>query len=114
MDQDQHYSSEEDTLSSDEEDAILITLALNAQQQLQRKQRKVWVHNLNIKRPDVGQYHTIIDDLRLDEGKFFGYFRMSINSFDELLLMLTPYIKKQDTNMRKAICPEQRLAITLR
>ena len=53
MDQDQHYSSEEDTLSSDEEETILITLALNAQQQLQRKQRKVWVHNLNIKRPDV-------------------------------------------------------------
>ena len=53
MDQDQHYSSEEDTLSSDEEDAILITLALNAQQQLQRKQRKVWVRNLNIERPDV-------------------------------------------------------------
>ena len=53
MDQDQHYSSEEDTLSSDEEETILITLALNAQQQLQRKQRKVWVHNLNIERPDV-------------------------------------------------------------
>ena len=112
MDQDQHHSSEEDILSSDEEDAILLTLAVNAHQQLQKKERKVWVHNLNVNRADVGQYHTIIDQLRLDEAKFFSYFRMSQNSFDELLGMVTPYIKKEDTNMRKAICPEQRLAIT--
>ncbi|KAJ8872506.1 hypothetical protein PR048_026112 [Dryococelus australis] len=40
--------------------------------------------------------------------------RMSKNSFDDLLSLLKTHIGKADTNMRKSIPAEERLAITLR
>jgi hypothetical protein len=46
--------------------------------------------------------------------KFFGYFRMSCNSFDELLFMMRPSITYQNTAMRVPVPPEERLAVTLR
>lgn len=42
------------------------------------------------------------------------YFRMSPNRFQHLLGLVSPLISKKDTNMRKAITPEERLALTLR
>ena len=77
--------------------------------------RSVWVHALNSERLSVGQYHTIMHQLRQDTGtKFFDYFRMSQSTFDELLSIMTPHIKKQDTHFRSSISAEERLAITLR
>ena len=57
---------------------------------------------------------TLYEELRSDDKKFFNYFRMSINSFDELLNRLSPLLWKQDTRMRDSISPTERLAVTLR
>ena len=105
---------EEVELSSDEELALLASLLVREQRRKRRKPRKYWVHPLNAVRMNVGQYHTIMYDLRADDNKFFDYFRMSQNSFDDLLGMLEPHIKKRDTHMRTSISAEQRLTITLR
>ena len=45
---------------------------------------------------------------------YFRFFRMSPQSFDYLLTLVGPRIRKKDTNFRKAIPPAERLAITLR
>ena len=39
---------------------------------------------------------------------------MDMNTFDELLRLVGPHISYQDTNMRQAISPGERLALTLR
>ena len=39
---------------------------------------------------------------------------MDMASFNELLEMVTPLIKKRDTLMRNSISPAERLALTLR
>lgn len=41
------------------------------------------------------------------------YLRMSRESFDHLLTLVSPYITKQDTNMREAIPPGLKLVVTL-
>uniref|UniRef100_A0A8C5LTW9 DDE Tnp4 domain-containing protein n=1 Tax=Leptobrachium leishanense TaxID=445787 RepID=A0A8C5LTW9_9ANUR len=46
--------------------------------------------------------------------KFFNYLRMSIHSFEELLMMVREPLTKRDTNMRAAIPTEEMLVITLR
>ncbi|CAK1580953.1 unnamed protein product [Parnassius mnemosyne] len=46
--------------------------------------------------------------------KFFGYYRMTTKSFDNLLRLVGRAITYQDTNWRKAISGEERLSITLR
>ncbi|KAJ8893014.1 hypothetical protein PR048_005595 [Dryococelus australis] len=55
-----------------------------------------------------------MSELKQDSCKFHNYFRMSKNSFDELLSLLKTNIGKADTNMKKSIPAEERLAITLR
>ncbi|KAJ8897130.1 hypothetical protein PR048_002476 [Dryococelus australis] len=42
------------------------------------------------------------------------YFRMSVNSFDELVVKLEDGIKSENTKLRVAITPAEMLAITLR
>jgi len=46
--------------------------------------------------------------------KFFGYFRMTFCSFDELSSMIRPKITYRNTVMTASVPPEERLAVTVR
>lgn len=79
-----------------------------------RTKREHWVHPINCERYTNGHYVKLYYKLREDSSKFFNYFRMSVRSFDELLLCIKNDIQLQNTNMRLAIQPEEMLVITLR
>ena len=79
-----------------------------------RFQKQMWIHPLNLMRPREGHYHTIMNHLRNDNTKFYNFYRMTQASFDELLILLEPHIRKKDTSFRQSISPEERLAMTLR
>lgn len=49
-----------------------------------------------------------------DPASFTNYTRMQEDIWNELLVLLTPHIQKQDTVMREAISPRDRLSVTLR
>ena len=100
-------------MDSFEGNALFILLLLRRIRR-RRRQRAIWMHPLTTQRISVGQYYTIMYELRQDTEKFFNYFRMSQNTFDELLSVIKNYIQKEDTRMRDSISPEERLAITLR
>ncbi|ESO85490.1 hypothetical protein LOTGIDRAFT_107819 [Lottia gigantea] len=42
------------------------------------------------------------------------YFRVDKDGFNTILRLIAPNIEKRDTNMRKSICPAERLGVTLR
>jgi hypothetical protein len=68
-----------------------------------------------LRRPELGAYDTLLTELREeDQGSFLNFLRLTPGLFDELLVKVTPYIKRSDTTFRKAISPGMRLAITLR
>lgn len=67
-----------------------------------------------MERKEVGEFHTLMPQLRQDKKRFFLYFRMSSENFDEILSLVKEVITKLDTNYREAISAEERLAITLR
>lgn len=54
--------------------------------------------------------------LRFDEttGQFKNFVRMESEDFEFLLCKIGPKIMKQDTQLRKAVSIEKRLAVTLR
>ncbi|CAH2010776.1 unnamed protein product [Acanthoscelides obtectus] len=61
-------------------------------------------------------FETLYPKLRQHEKKFFNYFRMSVKSFDDLLLLIgedllprANYVPREDV-----VSPEQKLVITLR
>ena len=77
--------------------------------------RTLWQSHIDADRLEKGEFHTLMGQLRKDDGpEFFNYFRMSQNTFDELLDILKPHIQKKVTHLRIPISAEQRLAISLR
>lgn len=99
--------------SSDSEEELIVVAAVCAEaEREERARRRFWVHEINLKRETYGEFHHLFPDLLADDEKFFKYFRMSSVKFYELLKMLP--IRKQNTNFRKAISPEERLAVTLK
>ena len=71
----------------------------------------MWVHPINIKRPEFGVFSHLYPDLPKDEEKFHGFFRMTIGQFYLPSQLAGEEIRKQNTNYRRAISPEERLAI---
>ena len=49
------------------------------------KRRRFWVHEINKARPEFGEYHHLMLQLRNDEAKFKDYLRMNSSTFDLLL-----------------------------
>ncbi|XP_022835118.1 protein ALP1-like isoform X1 [Spodoptera litura] len=105
-------------------DALLISLLLliilkrRKRRRIQNHRRQIhrrhWVHPILTSRNKNGQHKLLFEELKCYPDKFFKYFRMSVNSFNELLSVLHDDLKHQDTRMRKSISPTERLAITLR
>uniref|UniRef100_A0A8C4H3D8 DDE Tnp4 domain-containing protein n=1 Tax=Dicentrarchus labrax TaxID=13489 RepID=A0A8C4H3D8_DICLA len=79
-----------------------------------RRRRRSWVRETNQARPEQGEFHRLVRELRLDGGRFQTHFRLSVEQFDGLLHRVGPLIRAVETNYRKPISPSQRLSICLR
>ena len=77
--------------------------------QMYQVDREIWVHPMN-----VGEYFTLYKDQRNLEDRFFENYRMTVQQFDYLLRLVSPLIRRQDTNYHVSISPEQKLVLTLR
>ena len=82
--------------------------------EFQMVHREVWIHPLNVERSSKGEFYRLYLDQRHFPEKFFENYRMSTHQFDEILNKIDPLVRKKDTNFRKAITPEEKLALTLR
>ncbi|KAL1502742.1 hypothetical protein ABEB36_007844 [Hypothenemus hampei] len=98
-----------DTSSSEDETLLLLTLM-----KASKTKRKHWVHPINRKREEQGEFSNRFGELLEHEERFLIYFRMSINSFNELYSLIKHDIEKQDTNWRMAIPAKERLAVFVR
>ncbi|CAI6373652.1 unnamed protein product [Macrosiphum euphorbiae] len=100
---------------SDDDDEILILAAMLADEENDGKiKRKCWVHNINKDRELFGEYNTLMVQLRMDPARFFMYFRMTSECYEEVLSLIESEIRKMPTHFRIKISPTERLAICLR
>ena len=82
--------------------------------QMYQVDREIWVHPMNVERSRKGEYFTLYKDQQNFEDRFFENYRMTVQQFDYLLHLVSPLIRRQDTNYRVSISPEQKLVLTLR
>ena len=92
---------------------LALILAFRRYRKRKKVDREHWVHPINQERPTKGEFH-LIPDLRKYPKRFKGYFRMSVEEFDTLLVKVRPYIERENTQMRKCISAEKRPILTLR
>jgi len=99
--------------------AIAILATLIKRKKVRRlesaKKRKCWVKEWISKRDEKGVHQNLLKELQNgDETNYYNFFRMSVSDFNFLLEKVKNNITKQDTVMRPAIPPNDRLALTLR
>ncbi|XP_055789590.1 uncharacterized protein LOC129862197 [Salvelinus fontinalis] len=92
----------------------VVLIALLGRDQPRRKRRSVWVQRWLKSRKQAGEFHRLIQELRLFGEEFRSYFRLDRSQFDHLLQMVGARIARMDTNYRESISPVERLAICLR
>ena len=75
------------TMDSDYELQLLLVASLYLVHKRKKGQRKsVWVQPIFIKRRQHGEYHQLLQEMRLsDPESHFRYLRMSVERFDMLL-----------------------------
>lgn len=78
---------------------------------LKKYKRRWWCRPINTFRFYQGDFNHLFQELKQDADIFFKYTRMNVNTFNLLLSKLRRYLKKSNW---RALCPEQRLIITLR
>jgi hypothetical protein len=76
-----------------------------------RLKKRHWVHPVVSKRLLDGQFLKLYEDLRKCQGKFFSYCRISIESFDKLLVLVGPRITYENTRLRLSVPPQERLVV---
>ena len=80
---------------------------------LDMQMRSLWVHPINNLRFEKGEFFMLYPDLRWYEDRFFQWYRMSTRKFDQLLCIVQNALRKQPTNFREPISPEEQLVITI-
>ncbi|GBP40871.1 hypothetical protein EVAR_88932_1 [Eumeta japonica] len=96
------------------EDDDLLAIAFLLLINKKKKRRRYWIHPLNTRRVYESPYYLKRAKLRAHPNKFFDFYRMSINSFDELHNGIRDKLIKQNTCMRLSLDTEEKLTITLR
>lgn len=82
---------------------------------IRRRERSVWMQDWLKRRKELGCYARLLRELQDEVPHLYqNFLRMNIADFNNLLEMVSPLIKKEDTRMRDAISPGERLALTLR
>lgn len=88
-------------------------LLLNIRKRM--RDRQIWTSQFLSSRETHGG-RVLLEQLQLDRGLglFNNFCRMSPADFNTILSLIERRISKLDTNYRKAIKPEEKLALTLR
>lgn len=80
----------------------------------QMRPRRFWCREWLLKR-DTLSHMPLLQEIRENNpDDFRNYLRMEDDCFLALLNLVSPLIQRQDTRMRQAVTPEQRLVVTLR
>ena len=56
----------------------------------------------------------LFEKLKIHDSKFFSYFRMSVSTFEFLVIRLNYRIKGQGTAMRACVLPKEMFVVIIR
>lgn len=101
------------TVTRQQAAAIFAAILIKRKKQ-QEARKRLWTRRFLSRREFDDVSKKLMEDLRNDSDTFYEFFRMSPAEFDFLLNKVRDIIAKRDTNMRKSISAEIRLAITIR
>lgn len=113
-----NYVAQMDQVRRRNEVLLLLLLYIRKRKQkrnLSKSQRRYWIHPILRLKQQQGDWHNLINEMRLQRDEtFFNYMRMTSTRFDTLLAKVGPSITKMETTFRTPIPAAARLAMTIR
>jgi len=101
-------------MSSSDDDALaLAAFAIILKKKKFKKKRAMWCKDWLMKRKTFSHIN-LLNELKIYPRDWHNYLRMDEETYLNLLSLVTPLIKKQNTIMRESITPHERLTATLR
>lgn len=97
----------------DVDDAIALVGLLVVLDSKKKRKRKTWCKKWLTKR-DEYTHTRLLKELSADPSDYRNYLRMNEETYEKLLSLVTPLIRKKNTVMRTSISPHERLSATLR
>ena len=95
--------------------AVVVLSIVMRRRRRKRRNRRIWTREWILNRQRQGAFHQLMQEIRmLDTSSYQNFVRMDASIFEELLSLIAPTITYQDTVMRQATSPAERLAVTLR
>ena len=71
---------------------------------------RLWIHPVNNLRFEKSEFYGLYQEY---EDKFFNWYQMSTQQFDEILSMIARRLRKKNTNFRESVSPEEQLCIMI-
>nr|XP_034837881.1 uncharacterized protein LOC117994110 [Maniola hyperantus] len=99
--------------STDDVLAVVGLIFALKEKKVKRKNRSIWCKEWLMKRR-VHSHVNLLAELKMFPKDWHNFLRMDHDTYLHLLNMVAPIIEKQDTIMRNAIPPHDRLVATLR
>ena len=94
---------------------LLIPLLLLIRRRRKMSNRCCWIRNWIARRRCLGMSHTLVKELTVEDGgDFRSMFRIDIETIENLLSMVMPYIEKEDSHLWPCVTAHERLHITVR
>jgi len=101
-------SSNEDSSSDDD-----LVVAYYYNYYRHRKIKRMWCHPY-IEKNIHCRLFVAAKELEKSDSKFIAFYRMSKESYQLLINIVSPFIRQRDTVMRECVSAEERILITLR
>ncbi|XP_061717342.1 putative nuclease HARBI1 [Cydia pomonella] len=95
------------------DDAVAIIGLLCILQKKRQRRKRMWCKHWLLQRKQY-THNNLLKEIRITPKDYRNYLRMDEETYLLLLDLVTPRIMKQDTVMRSAISPHERLTATLR
>ncbi len=89
-------------------------LILRHRRKLLECKRRFWVHPINEKRSELGEFQNLCRELCSHEDRFHGYFRVNPCDFDYLVNLIKWHVQGLGNNYRASLSTEEKLAVCLR
>ena len=94
--------------------AVFILVMLRRRRS-RRRARNAWVKSWVGRREKLGAYHNLVQELAEEDPEMYRrYLRVEESTMEMILNAIADDIWREDSHMRRAISPKQRLAITMR
>ena len=89
-------------------------LLYKSQKRRKTTHHRIWIHEVLRRCKKQGEFHCLLQKLRLDDDRFQWYLRLTGVQFDDLLARVGARISRLDTNYRCSISAAERPSICLR